>query len=157
MEEKDIPVVSELWNKLYSNQVSRDEYRKRENPILFYDNVNYFKNCLTNPDCSIFVAKYRDKIIGFSEMWFYKKDFFFNIEDYAYVLHVFVDTDIETDENPLSIPYKLCLACERKATHYGYRYIGGDVFAFNTQMQTFLKFLKYKPYRTRYMKCLDEH
>ena len=103
------------------------------------------------------MAKYNDEIIGFSEMWFFKKDFFFNIEDYAYILHVFVDTDIKTDVNPLLIPYELCCACEKKAIHNGYRYIGGDVFDFNTQMQTFSKFVKYKPYRTRYMKRLDKH
>lgn len=157
MVEKDIPKVSELWNKLAYNQLSRDEYYDSAVNILTVDNTDYFKDCFKNPDRSIFVAKYNSEIIGFSEMWFYNKDFYFNVEDYAYGLHIFVDKDIETDINPLLIPYELLSACEKKAIQSGYRYIGCDVFEYNSQMQALLKFLKYKPYRTRYMKRLDEN
>lgn len=158
MGESDIPAVANLYNKLAHNQMSRNEYYEKDvNVLLRIDSSKYFKDAFGNPDCSIFVAKYNDKIIGFSEMWFYGKDFYFNIEDYAYILHVFVDTNIKTDVNPLSTPCKLCRACEKKAIDKGYRYISGDIFEFNKQAQAFAKFLKYNPYRTRYVKRLDKH
>lgn len=155
MEYNDIKTVSDLWNKLSYNQLSRDEYyNKNPDNLLKVDNTGYFKNSFENPNCSIFIAEYEHNIVGFSEMWFYEKDFFFNIEDYAYVLHLFVDTAIKVGINPLLIPFELCKACEEKALDCGYRYIGGDVFEFNNQMKTFLQFLEYQPYRTRYMKKL---
>lgn len=158
MQEKDIPLVSNLWNKLSYNQLNRDKYYENDTDILLnIDNTDYFKCCFNDPNCFIFVAKYNEEIIGFSELWFYKKDFYFNIEDYAYMLHLFVDTNIKTNINPLLIPYELCSACEKEAIRNGYRYIGGDVFEFNTQMQSLLNFMKYNPYRTRYMKRLDKH
>ena len=140
MEKKDIVLISELWCKLASDQLGRDKYYEHDQEILTHDNILYFENSFNDPNCFIFVAKYRNKIIGFSEMWFRKKDFFFNIEDYAYILHLFVDTSVKTDVNPLLIPYGLCDACEKKAVEYGYRYIGGDVFEFNNQMKSFLEF-----------------
>lgn len=158
MEECDIPAVANLYKKLSHNQMSRNEYYEGDaDALLHIDSTKYFENAFTNPDCSIFVAKYKNEIIGFSEMWFYRKDFYFNIEDYAYILHLFVDTNIKTNVNPLSIPCKLCRACEKKAIGKGYRYIGGDIFEFNNQAQAVAKFLKYKPYRTRYVKRLDKH
>lgn len=158
MEKKDATSVAELWHKLARNQLNRDEYyvNSRSNQeFLTRDSIAYFENSFDSPDCFVFVAKSNNKIIGFSEMWFRKKDFFFNIEDYAYILHLFVDTSIKTDINPLLIPYELCHACEKKAIEYGYHYIGGDVFEFNRQMKLLLKFFECKPYRTRYMKFLN--
>ena len=102
------------------------------------------------------MAKHKNNIIGFIEMWFQKKDFYFNIEDYAYGLNLFVDKEKKTGINPMSILYELYRACEKEANCRGYRYIGGDVFEFNNQMQTIMKYFEFKPYRTRYIKRLDK-
>lgn len=155
MKENETVTVATLWNKLSYNQLSRDIFYEKDHKLLLKaNNISYFENCFANPNCFIFVAEYNSEIIGFSELWFYKKDFFFNIEDYAYVLHLFVDTEVKTNINPLSIPCKLCQVCEEKALEFGYKYIGGDVFEFNKEMQIFLKARKYEPYRARYIKCL---
>lgn len=159
MEECDITAVANLYNKLVHNQMSRDEYyEKNADALLHMDSTEYFKYAFANPDWYIFVAKYKNEIIGFSEMrLFNRKDFHFNSKDCAYILNIFVDTNIKTDVNPLSIPCKLCRACEKKAIDKGYRYICGDIFEFNKQARAVAKFLKYKPYRTRHVKRLDKH
>lgn len=157
MEESDIPAVANLYNKLAHNQMSRDEYYEEDaDALLHTDSTEYFKDAFANPDCSIFVAKHNDDTIGFFEMWFYEKDFYFNIEDYAYGLHIFVDKDIKTGTNPMLILCELYRACEEETIRRGYRYIGGDVFEFNNQMQSVMKYFKFKPYRTRYIKRLDK-
>lgn len=155
MEECDIPAVENLYKQLAYNQMSRDEYYEKDvDAFLHIDNSKYFKYAFDSPDCSIFVAKYKDNIIGFIEMWLRRKDFFFGNEDYAYILNGFVDKEIKLNINPLSVPLKLFQACEDKAIELGYKYIGGDVFEFNTQMKILLKLYNVQPYRTRYMKRL---
>ena len=157
MEECDIPAVENLYKQLVYNQMSRDEYYEKDvDAFLHIDNSKYFKYAFDSPDCSIFVAKYKDNIIGFIEMWFYKKDFYFNIEDYAYGMNLFVDKDKRTGTNPMLVLCKLYHACEKEAIRRGYRYIGGDVFEFNNQMQAIMKYFEFKPYRTRYIKRLDK-
>ena len=157
MKYDDIKHVSNLWNKLSYNQLSRDEYYKgNHEDLLKINNIEYFINNFENENCFIFVAEYNHKIIGFSELWFRKKDFFFNMKDYAYIMHLFVDTTIKKNINPLLVPFQLCKVCEKKAIEHGYQYIGGDVFEFNNQMKSFLQVLEYKPYRIRYMKPLNK-
>lgn len=161
MNKKEIKTVSNLWNKLAYNQTSRDKYYKSNSKdLLCINNEAYFKNCYCDSNCFIFVADYKNRIIGFSELWLCKKDFFFNIEDYAYILHLFVDTGVKIDKqkdfNPLYVPYALCKACESKALEKGYKYMCGDVFDFNNEMKTILKFLKFEPYRIRYVKKLED-
>ena len=152
---KDITDLSRLLYRLIINQSSRDSYNNSKPKDLSKTEIEkYFENCLNNPDCFVFVAEYQYRLIGFAEMWMRKKDFFFGIEDYAYILSGFVDKGIKLNINPLSVPLKLFQACEDKAIELGYKYIGGDVFEFNTQMKTLLKLYNVQPYRTRYMKRL---
>lgn len=152
---KDITDLSVLLYRLIINQSSRDSYNNSETKDLSKAEIKkYFENCLNNPDCFIFVAEHKCNLIGFAEMWLRRKDFFFGNEDYAYILNGFVDKEIKLNINPLSVPLKLFQACEDKAIELGYKYIGGDVFEFNTQMKILLKLYNVQPYRTRYMKRL---
>lgn len=155
MQPEDICAIANLWSKLAYNQYSRDAYYLKDTKhLLTLDRSKYYESCLNRSDCFIFVARYKSTIVGFVEMWFYKKDFFFNISDYAYILHLFVDTEIKTNVQPLYVPYSLCKVCEKMAIKHGYKYIEGDVFEFNGQMKTLLKLLKFKPYRIRFIKEL---
>ena len=153
MRKGDIPAVANLFNKLVYNQLSRDKYYEEETDHLLYiESTSYFKETFNNANKSIFVAKYNSKVIAFLEILFCEKDFYFNIENYVYCIHLFVDKDIKTNINPLLIISELYRACEGEALNKGYRYIGGDIFEFNIQMQSVIKFLGFKPYKTRYIK-----
>lgn len=157
MREYEIDIVTNLWNKLCYDQIDRDNYYNQDPNLLIDLNKakRYFVDCFKNNNCFIFVAEYKDKLVGFVEMWLHKKDFFFIYEDYAYVLNGFVDKEVKiTNLNPLYIPFKLFETCENKAIELGYKYIGGDVFDFNVQMNNLMKLYHVLPYRTRYMKRL---
>lgn len=157
MKECETDIVMNLWNKLCYDQTKRDNYYNKDPNLLINLNAakKYFSNCFKNDNCFIFVAEYERQLVGFAEMWLYKKDFFFSYEDYAYVLHGIVNKEVKIkNANPLYIPFKLFQSCEKKAIELGYKYIGGDVFEFNTQMKTLLKLYNVQPYRTRYMKRL---
>ena len=111
MKKSETDAIASLWNKLSYNQMSRDIYYKKNLQFLLNINMNeYYSTCFFNPNCFIFVAEYEGKLIGFVEMWLYKKDFFFNYEDYAYILNGFVDK-VKLNVNPLSVPFKLFYAC----------------------------------------------
>lgn len=157
MKEDEINSVANLWNKLIYNQRSRDIYYLQDlQSLLNIDMKPYFKACFSNSKCCIFVAEYKKKTVGFVEMWAKEKDYFFSYDDYVYLLQGIVDRNVKIDINPLFIPFKLLEACENKARKWGYKYIGGDVFDFNTQMKALTKLYKVQPYRIRYMKKLIE-
>lgn len=154
MKINEVGILSKLWNKLVYNQMSRDIYYDKDpRSLLNLDISNHFKDCFYDSKRFVFVAEYKDILIGYAELWFKKKDFFFfEHEDYAYILNIFVDKESSPNINPLFIPSKLLQACEKKAIELGFGYIGGDVFDFNTQMKTLLKLYHISPYRTRYIK-----
>lgn len=157
MKKNEIDAVSDLFNKLAYNQMNRDVYYPYNPEFLLYaDMTDYFRNCFNNRYCYVFVSEYRNKIIGFMELWLRKKDFFFSYEDYAYILHGFVDREVPININPLFIPVKLFQMCENKSRELEYKYLGGDIFAFNDQMKALMKLYKVQPYRTRYMKKIAE-
>ena len=56
-EYNDIKTVSDLWNKLSYNQLSRDEYyNKNPDNLLKVDNTRYFKNSFEKGGSLVFIC-----------------------------------------------------------------------------------------------------
>ena len=153
---EDINKVTDLWHKLAIDQLSQNQYNKHNKDIFKSTNQQaYFENCLKDSNCEIFVAEYDKILIGFAEIWLYKKDFIFDVEDSAYIMHFFVDKTLKLNINPLSTPLRLFKACENWAIENNLKYLCSDVYGFNTHVQRLLEIAGAKPYKIRYAKRLD--
>lgn len=152
---EDIPHIYALWEKLVENERERNVYYEKDEWPTINDIKKHFSNCFNSEDNFwIFVADYKNKILGYSELWFCNMDDFSLLKNYAYINNIFIDKSIKVNVNPLNLFFKLIQACENKAKEKKCDYIGGNVFEFNTQMKTLLKLYKIRPYRTCYVKRL---
>lgn len=144
----DLNSITKLWEKLSFDQMSKDEYY--EGSLDFSGNSMQIEDALLNPNCCIFVACNSNTIIGFMEVWTYNKDFYFFIDDYAYILHAFVE--------PSERSYQLITSLYKKAEEWafskGKQYLAADVFQHNKKVMNLLTYLGLKPYRTRLVKKL---
>lgn len=153
----DIPLVYDLWKKLAQNECERDVcVESNAWHLLPYDDMkSHFYNCFNNKDNFwIFVAEYKGKLLGYSELWYCKKDNFSNLKEYAHVNNLFIDKNVKINKNPLYVFYKLLKSCENKAKEKGCKYISGDVFEFNNEMKALLKLYHVDAYKSRYIKRL---
>lgn len=151
MKEENIAEVSKFWNSLAIDQLSQDEYYK--NDLLSIDKIdqtNYFHRCLSNPKCMVYIVIIDEEICGFSEVWIYDKDFYFDIEKYGYILHFF----IKEEARSYPAASKLFDKSEKWVREQGINYLGADVFGFNLKVQKLLKHKKMDVYKMRFMKPL---
>lgn len=145
---KDLDAISNLWNKLAIDQMSRDEYFTGE--LDLENSKNQFLDSLTNDKCIIYIAYDNNTALGFIEVWLQSKDFYFFEDDYAYILHMYVEPSYKS--------YKLSVSlmnlAEEWAFSKGMKYLAADVFEFNSDVLKIFSFLGGKPYRTRAIKRL---
>lgn len=147
----DIEAIKELWRKLGVNQLSKDEYYLKENgEVKEFDCGNYFDNCLKNERCKIFVVEENGKVFGFVEIWIYDKDFYFNVSEYAYILHYYIDDEMR---NYFAV-IKLFDIAQRWAVEKGMNYLCADVFYHNDRVKRLLEHEKFSTYKTRFVKEL---
>ena len=111
--EKDIEAIALLWKELSIDQLSKDQYY--EGSMEFNVGMEQFKNALANDNCCIFVAEVKGDIVGFIEVWLYDKDFHFFVDDYAYILHFFVDAEYRRNKSIIAVVYRLFKAAEKWA------------------------------------------
>ncbi|ADD01713.1 GCN5-related N-acetyltransferase [Thermoanaerobacter italicus Ab9] len=148
----DLDSIVKLWEKLSIDQMSKDPYYKGD--LVFSGGYSQFKQALNSDNCCIFVAEVNNIVIGFIEVWLYQKDFYFFIDDYAYILHFFIDPDARRSENILSIIYNLFEAALNWAIEKGSQYIIADAFAHNIRIMKLLEKVGFESYRIRYVKEL---
>lgn len=145
---EDLDSVSMLWEKLALDQLSKDNYYKGD--LHIDDSKSQFKDSLSNPNCCILIACKENIIVGFIEIWLYNKDFYFFIDDYAYILHAFIEPSVRN----YKLASKLFKEAEKWAISKGQKYLAADVFQHNSKVMDFLTYFGVKPYRTRLVKEL---
>lgn len=150
----DLNSVVGLWQKLSIDQMSKDIYYKGE--LVFEEGHSQFQDALTNSNCCIFVAEVDNIIVGFIEVWLYQKDFHFFIDDYAYIIHFFVDTEARKSKRILGIVYKLFEVAQNWSIQRGKKFLVADVFSHNPKVMKLLERVGLKSYRTRYVKEIGE-
>lgn len=156
MEKEDIDTVSALWTKLAIDQMKQDEYYMKDvGDLSNFNCYDYYRDCMNNENCCIYVIALNEEIVGFSEVWLYSKDFYFNICDYAYILHFFVEEKVRKTRFAYIVATDLFEATQNWALCHNCSYIGADVFAFNGQVQKLLEYEHLSQYRIRYMKKLN--
>lgn len=143
----DLNKVVELWQKLFVDQMARDPYFKGS--LVAKGGEKQFTDALTDQNCCIFLAEVDGSIVGFIEVWLYNRDFYFFVDDYAYILHFFIDEGVRHDRRIISINDRLFKAAEEWAIQKGRKYISADVFGFNQRVITLLEFVGLKIYRSR--------
>ena len=154
MNDFDIDSVFALWHKLAEDQFIKNKYIVK-NRVQQFDIHEYFSKCLKNKNCKVFVAEYKNMLIGFAEVWICKKDIMFEVEDFAYILHFFVDKDLSKGLNPLTVPSELYKQCESWGIRHNLNYLCYDVYGCNSRVnKIIMEGLKVKPYKIRYAKKL---
>lgn len=146
----NIDSLIDLWKKLVRNQLKQDEYfNEADNFSITKEQV---ANILKNEDMAIFIAYNETSVFGFIEIWIQKKDFHFFEDDYAYIMHAFVKPEYRSFQVARGLHKK----AEEWAISKNSKYLVADVFEFNQKTSKILNFLKWKPYRTRYIKEIDD-
>lgn len=154
MTDFDIKDVSVLWYKLAEDQFLKNKYIEK-NKIQQFNVCEYFNECLKNKNCKVFVAEYKNVLIGFAEVWICKKDIMFEVEDFAYISHFFVDKDLSKDLNPLTVPSKLYEKCESCGINHHVNYLCSDIYGCNSRVnELIMKSTGAEPYKIRYVKRL---
>ena len=152
MNEQDVTTVARFWNALAIDQLSQDKYYKSDLlSIGKIDQSQYYKKCLNSSRCKVFVVCIDGEICGFSEIWIYEKDFYFDIENYGYILHFF----IEKEARSYAAASKLFDKSEEWVRKQGIKFLGADVFGFNVKVQKLLQHKKMDIYKMRFMKPLQ--
>lgn len=146
----DINHVTELWKKLAIDQLTQDNFFTGD--IDFTDCNEQVSDSLTNSNCCIFIAYTSTSIIGFIEVWLQNKDFYFFEDDYAYIMHMFIDPQYRS--------YQIMKSLYNKAEEWTIskkrNYLIADAFQFNQKALKILNFLGLKPYKTRCVKELKK-
>jgi ribosomal protein S18 acetylase RimI-like enzyme len=147
----DLEDVKRLWRELSYDQLSHDEYYSGD---FEFDGNDQYISALSSTDCQIFVAEINNNIVGFIEVWLYSRDFHFFIDDYAYILHLYIDETARKQNIIWGLIFKLFRECENWAILHGRKYLVSDVFNHNQRMMRILERLKHKRYRCRFVKTL---
>jgi GNAT superfamily N-acetyltransferase len=150
----DLQEIYALWRKLSYDQLSKDQYY--EGDFDFEGNEGELKTALTSKDCAIFVAMVDGVICGYSEVWLYHKDLHFFIDDYAYVLHFYVDVAARKQRVIWSLVHGLYQACEVWAVSQGRKYIIADAFYHNQRIMRIMERFGMTLYRSRFVKPLRQ-
>lgn len=159
MNENDVDQIARLWSMLFIDQTSRNEYINNKD-VKYSSNDslrNRYLDCYKNPNCEILVADLYGKVKGFIEVWLYKKDFYFDVDDYAYILHFFIEKDFKSELSYINISLKLVRAAKEWAQQHNCKHLGCDVYGFNTNVQRWVEKLGFNPYKIRYMKKLENN
>ncbi len=148
----DLNDVVELWRKLSIDQMSKDQYYKGS--MTFDNGHNQFILTLNSEDCCVFVAEANSGLVAFIEVWLYNSDFHFFADDYAYIMHFFVEESSRKTKEVISIVYRLFKAAENWAISKGRKYLVADVFNHNQRVAKLLKYVGLSVYRMRLVKNL---
>jgi hypothetical protein len=150
----DLDAVNDLWRKLSYDQLSKDCYYRGD--FNFEGNEDEIRTALTSQDCAIFVAAADGVVVGYSEVWLYNKDFHFFIDDYAYIMHFYVEVAARKQSGIWGLVRGLYQACEDWAAARGRKYIIADAFYHNQRIMRIMERFGMRLYRSRFIKPLSQ-
>lgn len=150
----DLDSVVDLWKQLSKDQLGKDEYYRGS--MEFEGGNEQFTKSLTDDNCQIHLLETDDKVTGFVETWLYPSDFHFYVDDYAYILHYYIEPDARKGLENARMVRGLFKAAESWAKEQGRDYIVADVFYHNERVQKLLQFVGLEVYRTRLAKKISD-
>jgi GNAT superfamily N-acetyltransferase len=148
---KDLNRLVELLQKLFENQLSKDDYYQGD--FKFLNGEALMTEAINSEKCGLFVAEKDGGVVGFVEVWLHEKDFYFFIDDYAYILNFFIDDPYRSGKYNY-IGLSLLRAAEEWGTKQGKKFLAADVFEHNQKIMKHLEYKGFKKYRTRLVKVL---
>lgn len=152
----DINSVASMWLKLSLDQLSKDPYFTGEIPCDIQGAIGNYLEVIKNKDCGIYVLENESKLYGFIEVWKHERDFHFFEDDYAYVLHYYIEESYRNSQESIYYFHQLYNAAEEWGRKRNLKYIVADVFEHNNKVAKLLDYLcKMKLYRHRLAKKLD--
>ncbi|NFV42803.1 GNAT family N-acetyltransferase [Clostridium botulinum] len=143
----DLDNILELWRELSVDQLGKDNYYKGS--LEFNCGDGQIKESIINDNCGMFVVEYNEEIHGFVEVWINRKDFSFEHNDYAYILHYYINEKGRNVRNIFTIMYHLYKIAHEWAISNGKPYIISDAFEHNERIVKFLKRVGVSKYKTR--------
>lgn len=143
----DLDNILELWRELSVDQLGKDSYYKGN--LEFNCGTNQIKESILNDNCGMFVVESGEDIHGFVEVWINRKDFAFENDDYAYILHYYVREKSRAVGNIFSIIYRLYKSAEEWSIGKGKDYVVSDAFEHNKKIVKLLKRVGVSKYKTR--------
>jgi ribosomal protein S18 acetylase RimI-like enzyme len=149
---EDVNGVNVLFCKLGTDQMSKNSFCVA--PVLDFDLRSFYKKCLKNKNCAIFVAKLGNEVVGYIELWQRDCDENFEVAPFIYAQHLFVDEAARGNENSYKILIGLYEKAESWAKEKSYEFLGVDVYGFNTKVQSLVNSLGFTSYKTRFVKKL---
>ncbi|EJO5347409.1 GNAT family N-acetyltransferase [Clostridium botulinum] len=143
----DLDKITKLWRELSIDQLGKDNYY--EGSLEFDCGNHQIKESIINDNCGMFVVEYNKEIHGFVEVWINRKDFSFEHNDYAYILHYYIDKKGRNVRNIYSIIYHLYRAAEDWGISKEKPYIISDAFEHNQRIIKILSRVGVSKYKTR--------
>jgi len=144
----DVDKLFCLWCELGKDQLKKDPYYKGN----FVADRGYdFKKLLQSQNCCIFVAESDNRVVGFAEARTHVKDFKFYIDDYVYLMHVYV----EPGYRGFKLHYRFVEKIEAWALERNFRYLVADVLKTNDGVINLLKMSRFDEYRIRLVKNIN--
>jgi hypothetical protein len=149
MDIQDCHKISLLWEKLCIDQITRNHHA--DNGDISTLPNKRFDTYLDSNISQIFVAEFESQVVGFIDVWLQPKDFYFEIADYAYILHFYIEKSIP---NYINVSLKLFRAAKNWAKEKNAPYLCTDVYYFNEPVQKWMQTCGLTPYKTRYVRKL---
>ncbi|WP_054743039.1 GNAT family N-acetyltransferase [Cellulosilyticum ruminicola] len=147
----DINEVQELWRRLLVDQMSQDIYYHGD--MKFERDRKELEEKLTSEWSKIFLYIEDGKPVGFMEVEKHYPDFNFFHDYYAYVLHYYVDEAYRKAAGSVQMYIEVVKWAKEKEC----KYLEADAFEYNKKARTILEgIVKMKPYRTRFVRCLEK-
>lgn len=141
---QDSKEICKMIKKLTEQHLENDDFYKGNIDI----GENNIDGVFSIQSCCIFVAETNKEIIGFIEIWLEDKNFHFFVDEYAYIMHAFVEPEYRN----FLILNKLFKAAQAWAVSKGRKYLIADVYEHNQGPMKILEFYGLKKYKTRMVK-----
>lgn len=150
----DLEAVADLWHALSIDQLSKDRYYT-DDPSCIPVSKEQFAQALQSDQCAVFLAEKDGTAVAFIEVWLYERDFAFFIDDYAYILHFYVESEDRRTRDIYDICNTLYSLCEQWAKLRGQKSIQADCYYHNERVKKILmQRCDFSEYKTRLVKAL---
>ena len=109
---------------------------------------------VNNPNFCIFVAEFNKKLIGYSEVKLEKQNAWFEVQDHALLVDLFIDKSKCKSLNFYSIVFQLYKCCEDWAKERKMKYLCADVYGENTRVRRLSERRGFREYKIKFVKEL---
>jgi len=112
------------------------------------------EDVVNNPNFCIFVAEFNKKLIGYSEVKLEKQNAWFEVQEHALLVDLFIDKSKCKSLNFYSIAFQLYKCCEDWAKERKMKYLCADVYGENTRVRRLSERRGFREYKIKFVKEL---